>query len=198
MSGIAGMTPNATWFESPKIEWLVRRKAYELIRKPGFHRQDLEDIEHDLFLHLLSKSALFDPARATPWTFASRLIENKAASMIRKANAKKRSYHLHETSINEPIRNCKGKEVELAAIVDESMGRRHTGQRRRSEAELIQLRMDVAEANQALPSPLREVAALLSHVSEFAASEVLGVSRRQTAEHVAALRALYDDRGLVA
>jgi len=184
------------WVCDPQIAKLVRDKAYELAKSPGFSRSDRPDIEQDLTFHLLRKSALFDPARAKPMTFASRLIENKAASMVRKIGAMKCTCRRNALSLNETVKDGEGRTIELAQTFEESAGRQHTGPRRRNEVDLAQLRLDLAQANETLPPRLRDMAARMCHVSQFAAAEVLGISRRQAAKHVAALRELYEIRGV--
>jgi DNA-directed RNA polymerase specialized sigma24 family protein len=185
------------WILDPKISSLIRHKARRLARSGGFSRSDQADIEQELAIHLMSKSGSFDPNRAQAATFASRLIENRARSMHRAALMQKRDAR-RCVSLNAPTFNKRGKATTLAECVDASVGRRHTGQRVRSELDARQLKFDVTEATKDLDSSLRDMAALLSHVSPFAAAEVMGISRRQAAEYVGALRESYLERGLVA
>ncbi len=185
------------WVLKRGISALLRRKALELSRLREFSRSDESDLEQELTLHLLQKLKYFNPARAQLATFASRVLKNKAASLIRAARAEKRHYGRNVQSLNDTIRDSDGKEVELAQTFEESAGRRHTGQRGRREGELAQLRIDISETNRLLPVPVKEVAALLSHVPQFAVSQVLGISRRQTARHITTLRELYEACGLV-
>lgn len=191
-----GTTPHSNWYTDPAIDLLVRRKAHELTTSPGFGTSDLRDLMQELLLHLHRKFKHFDPARAKPATFASRLIESKAASMLRAQRAQKRRGPSADVSLSASVDNRVGKTVELGSTIPDSAARRHTGQRRRSESELAQLRTDVAEINRALRPELKDLAALLGHVSQYAAAEVLGISRRQAANRVTELRTLYEDHGL--
>jgi RNA polymerase sigma factor (sigma-70 family) len=193
-----GWSPNADLILDPKIAALVRRKSHELARSLGFSASDQEDIEQELMLHLVRKFARFDPTRASPVTFASRVIKNKAASMARAAQAQKRTCRRCRRSLNSTIDGDDGSAIEFGATLDESAGRRHLGQRRCNESAQAQLRIDVAEAKESLSLTARQVAALLSHVPEYAASEVLGMSRRETAALVAEIRSLFEARGLCA
>ena len=75
--------PSRDWLLDVRIAALIKRKAIELSRHKGFSRSDREDIEQDLRLHLHRMWTRYDPARSEPHTFATRIINNKAASMVR-------------------------------------------------------------------------------------------------------------------
>jgi hypothetical protein len=195
MSPQVGTTPNTHWILEEPIASLISHVANKLSRSPGFSRSDRPDIEQELRLHLWRKAHKYNAARSKVTTFAKRLIENKAASLARKAAAQKRTFRCNGASLNEPVFHD-GRTVEQGDTLESAAGRRHTGQRVRSESEKSQLKLDVAEANSTLPPPVRLLAALMSHVPQFAAGQVLGMSRRQTARHMAELKAAYEARGL--
>ena len=48
---------------------LIRVKAKQIVRRPGFSRSDQEDIEQDLVVHLLCQAERFDPERGSLNTF---------------------------------------------------------------------------------------------------------------------------------
>jgi hypothetical protein len=189
--------PDTQWIVDPKISRLIRWKALELTKLPGYNVSDRSDIEQELLLHLVKKSTCFDPTRAKATTFARQVIERKAVSLIRHVRAKKRC-DFNCVSLNTTVEESEGREVELVHLLEEFAARRHTGQRRVGEAQLAQLRLDLEEANGSLSSDLRILAALLHFVTQFAAAEVLGISRREAARRVAQLRVFYEKRGLSA
>lgn len=195
MSSAAGDAAEQ-WVRDAKISALIRHWSRKVSQHRGFGQSDRPDIEQEIFLDLLQKISRFDSARASRVTFAGKVVKNKAASMVRALRAQKRVCRSGTMSLNNTIHDSEGRVAELADTIDVSVARRHTGQRQRSEAELAQLRLDVAEANQQLSPELRDVAALLGHVPEYAAAQVLGISRRQTAVRVDALRKHYEERGL--
>lgn len=175
---------------------LIRRKARQLVRYPGFRKSELADIEQELAMELIRKYRSFDPKRARETTFIARVIENKAISLIRARVAEKRDFRRDAHSLNEPVRDPEGGSVERAQTVDASRARSHTGQAPRSDEEHSQLRLDLAEVFKSLPDDLRPLAELLTGMSEYAASRALGKSRRQIAKDVARLRKLFEDAGL--
>src|SRR5687768_7143411 len=103
MSSFPGRMANFDWVLDEKISKLVRRKARQLSQSPGFSRSDAPDLEHDLIVHLLRKAAKYNATRGKTTTWAKRLIQNKAASMARKINAKKRTYRRNCISLNEVV-----------------------------------------------------------------------------------------------
>jgi hypothetical protein len=196
MSSTPGAMPDNDWVLNPKVSALIRYKAKGLAKSKGFSRSDEPDIEQDLRLLLLQKAARFDSSRASIETFASRVIENAVKSMRRNVQLQKCDCR-KKVSLDAEVYDSAGKPSSVSQSADEFAGRRHTGQRRRSRAELSQLKLDVADANKRLSPALRDMAALLSHVSPFAAAGVMSISRRQAAVYVDTLRECYEERGLV-
>jgi hypothetical protein len=196
MSVSTDTTLNTNWIVEEPFNSLICRKACQLSRSPGFSPFDQPDIEQEFRMHLFEKAGKFDPARATRMAFVKCLIKNKAVSMSRKPSAKKRSFRRNAISLNEVIANSEGSTCALSDLLDMSAGRRHIGHQIQSGAELANLKIDLGEVNRNLPAPLKQLAALLSHVAEYPAGQVLGMSRRQTARHVHALREHYEARGL--
>lgn len=169
-----------------------------MAQSPTFSTWVEDDLEQELKLHLLRKADRYDASKSTPVTFASRLIERKAASMARAERARKRGFGIGRLSLHQMIADRCGENTELLQLVDESAGRCHTGQRRQSENAAAEIRIDVDDARRILSPTLKSLAALLGHIPQFAAGEVLGLSRRQTAAQVAEIRALFHARGLCA
>jgi DNA-directed RNA polymerase specialized sigma24 family protein len=196
MSSTANRVDAATWVHDPAIKALVRRKAITIARLPGFSRSDRPDIEQELWLHLLRKFASYDPSRANQATFASRLVDRRGASIIRKVRARKRTGCQSILSLDQLHESNRGKPLNLIEAVDDDSGRRHTGVRGPAEAELADLRIDVRDITQRAPPLLKKLAAVLSHVPQFAAGQVLGLSRRRTAALVEKLRELFQSAGL--
>lgn len=175
---------------------LIRQKARQLVRHPGFSKSEREDIEQELRIELVQKYHCFDPDRARETTFIARVVENKVISLIRGRVAEKRDFRRAGRSLNETVGDAEGGQVERAQTLTASAARAHTGQAPRSDAEQAQLRCDMAEVLTALPDDLRQLAELLQVMSEFAASRVLGKSRRQVANDVARLRELFEGADL--
>ena len=175
---------------------LIRQKARQLVRHPGFSKSDRPDIEQELAIELVQKFDQFDPERARETTFIARVVEHKAVSLVRARQAEKRHFRRNAKSLNETISDGEGGSVERAQTVDAAKAKRHTGQAPRSDEEVARLKLDIGEVFENLPADLRKLAEMLTEMSEYAASRQLGKSRRQVANDVARLRERFEDAGL--
>jgi len=175
---------------------LIRQKARQLVRHPGFNKSEQKDVEQELAMELVLKYRCFDPDRARETTFIARVVENKAISLVRARVAEKRDFRRDARSLNENVRDADGVGVERAQTCDASSSANHTGQSRRTDEDQSQLRLDITEVMKLLPDDLRPLAELLMEMSEYAASRVLGKSRRQVANDMARLRELFEDADL--
>jgi len=175
---------------------LIRRKARQLVRRPGFSKSDRPDIEQELAIELVQKYGQFDPERARETTFVARVIENKAVSLVRARQAEKRHFRRNGKSLNERVSDGEGGSVERAQTVGAANAKRHTGQAARSDEEVARLKLDIDAVLETLPADLRKLAEMLTEMTEYAASRQLGTSRRQVANDVARLRERFEDAGL--
>ena len=175
---------------------LIRQKAWQLVRHPGFSKSDRPDIEQELAIELVQKYDQFDPERARETTFIARVVEHKAVSLVRARQAEKRHFRRNGKSLNETISDGDDGTVERAQTVDAAGAKRHTGQAPRSDEEVARLKLDIDEVLETLPADLRKLAEMLTEMTEYAASRQLGKSRRQVANDVARLRERFEDAGL--
>jgi len=82
----------------PSVVFTVRLKAHELVRSRSDHnRFDIPDLEQAMYLHLWEKRHLFDPARGSPCTFASTVIDRWIAQYLRDRGRIKRG-GMHRTT----------------------------------------------------------------------------------------------------
>ncbi len=181
---------------SSYVSRLIRHKARQLVRRPGFSRSDRSDIEQELAIELVQKFDQFDPERARETTFIARVIESKVVTLVRARHAEKRHFRRNGKSLNETVSDGDGGTVERAQTLGAATAKRHTGQAPRSEEEVARLKLDIDKVLDTLPADLRKLAEMLTEMSEYAVSRQLGTSRRQVAKDVARLRTLFEDVGL--
>ncbi len=74
----------------PYLVSQVRYRARKLSRHALMRGVEIEDIEQDLMLDVLSRKASYDPERAQWSTFVDRVLSNKCATLISAELAKKR------------------------------------------------------------------------------------------------------------
>jgi len=94
-------------------EWFIARKARQLAGKAGFTRDDVEDIEQDIRLDVLIRLPWFDPAKSNRHTFIAMIVRRCVASILERQRAEKRGCGRRPQSLNAPIRDAEGREVEL-------------------------------------------------------------------------------------
>ena len=70
----------------------VRYHARSLIRHPSIHGMEIEDIEQELMLDVISRTQAYDPEKASWRTFVDRILNHKIADLIEEAKAQKRPY----------------------------------------------------------------------------------------------------------
>jgi DNA-directed RNA polymerase specialized sigma24 family protein len=183
------------WARDPKIDRLLLMKARKAARLPGFTASDVPDIKQDLWLHLLRRLSCYDHARSSPETFASRVSDNCIASMARAQQALKRAGAVTAASIDAPGPN-EERGGSGSQVIDEASRQRHLNIHHSDDVDRTDLRLDVREVIDGTSAGLQKLAALLSHVPQFAAGEILGLSRRRTATLVAKLRELFESADL--
>lgn len=163
---------------------LVVAKARKLSRRRGFNRSEEEDIQQDLWTHLIRKASKFDPTITTWEKFVSYILDKYCISLMRHRTAEKRSSEREECSLNEPVLDGDRRVVERHQTTPEASS---TWQR------LYDLRRDAAEFRKALPTELhRQVMDALGRggTANSIAGE-LGIPRRTTERCVAELREFF-------
>ncbi len=167
---------------------IIRHKARQLSHKPGFGPSDREDIEHDLFIAILERWPAFNSKRASARTFVARIIENKAASLVRACQAAKRGVR-QSTSLN-------GDTTNGASDVDEEEVRARRGIHSRSALEAAWLRLDVANVMASLPDDLRRLCERFLRESVSEAARSTGKHRTTLYRAISEVRKRFTDAGL--
>jgi RNA polymerase sigma-70 factor (ECF subfamily) len=185
-------------FVSDYARTLIRVKARQLIRRTGFSRSDQDDIEQDLFLHLLSQARQFDPARGSLNTFIARVVDTAVAMLLRKRSRQKRKpergVELHSLEV---IVEVAGEPpVPLWATITTADIDRRTGASSTPDARAYEDAEALAEATKALADDLRDVLRLFLDRSPSAAAKELGISRRKLRVAIATIREQFVRAGL--
>lgn len=173
---------------------LIRFKAKQLTRKPGFSRSDEEDVAQDLTAHLLAQAHHFDMKRGSANTFADRVIRSAIAMMLRDRRRQKRaagfvSQSLEQTSVPQD------RDARLRDVLEAADLARRTGADDDAER-LSETLGAVVEAFQSLPEELQDVARLLMQGSAVAVARDLGISRRQVRNAIERIRRHFEAEGL--
>lgn len=168
---------------------LIRFKARQLCRRPGFTPSDRADIEQEFRVDLLERLPHYDSAKAQLNTFVARVIERKAASIVRHRTAEKRAPEREECSLNDEVRDADGRLVDRHQTTPEAAS---TWQR------LHDLTRDVSDLRERLESDVhRRVMDELGRGGTInSVAHDLGISRRAVQRCIAELREAFEDAGL--
>lgn len=159
---------------------IIRVKARQLVRRPGFTASDQEDIEQDLALHLLKQANLFDSNRSSINTFISQVVNSGAAMIVRKQQRIKRNggEGVEIKSLDSTMIQFDGQPTPLGASISNTDNYRRLGRFPLSEAEQSDWTHDVANAITDLTSELQSVCHSLSQRNYQQTRSELGMSRR--------------------
>lgn len=170
--------------------------ARSLIGKYGYTKSDLHDIEQELACHLIAKFPKYDPAKARRTTFTADIVSRKLVSMLRHRRALCRKLDGGRTSLSDPMVDADDEISERSQTIDEATIRSHTGQDRRSEETLAELRMDLETMIPALPPKLREFCELLLRMPMDEVVKHLGISRPTAKRRISAILEYFRDADL--
>lgn len=170
------------------VDEIIRHKARQLARKPGFSPSDQEDIEQELLIAILERWPAFDSSRASARTFVARIIESRAASLIRASRAAKRGVG----QCNPPNAEA----VNGACNFDEEKVRARRGIHSRSALESLSLRLDVASVLADLPDDLQRLCKRLMRGSISDAARSSGKHRTTLYRALSEVRKRFSDAGL--
>ena len=83
---------------------LIRYKAKQLCRQPGFCNEDQSDLEQELMMELVRHLPAHDPLKASLRTFADVIVRQKIADLIETQLARKRDPRAVIGSLNDLVR----------------------------------------------------------------------------------------------
>src|SRR5262249_11136503 len=108
----------------PFVSALIRRQARQLVGRAGFHEQEREDIEQELFVRLWQRRLVIDPSRGLSHALLTTVVNNAIADLLRRRRAARRAGR--PWSLEALVRTDEGS-TSLAELV----GQRHYDARRR-------------------------------------------------------------------
>lgn len=138
---------------------LIRVKARQIVRRPGFNQSETGDVESDLSLHLLSQAQKFDPTRGSLNTFVARVVDSAVAMLVRERRRNKRApaSGIVVQSLEVMVDQPDGPPTQLGSTLSQADAERRTGGDSMSNTELFELVEDVSHLIDALPPELQAV-----------------------------------------
>lgn len=171
----------------------IRSKARKLVRRAGFSRSDLEDIEHDLYLKLLKQLPAFDESQLEPRAFVKMVLDRYATNILRDRCAEKRHYgKVH--SLNTSIVEEDGSEIELIETISEDQLYQHLGGKNLSAQESLELKLAIAEILPTVSNELQRVLLkLMEGKSVAAVARETGIPRTTLIYRIQNLRKRFEE-----
>ena len=137
---------------------VIRVKARQLCRRPSFSTSDADDVEQDLFLHLLNQISQFDPSRGSLNTFIARVVDSAVAMLVRERGRNKRAPATGVIqSLEVMVDQTDGPPSPLGATLSQDDAQRRTGADAKPHIGLFELADDIAHLMDALPPELQAV-----------------------------------------
>ena len=170
--------------------FFVSLKAKVLIRTPHYSVDDIEDIKQELLLAYLLAWPSFDPGKGNPKSFVKAVINNRAAEMLREAEAQKRWTGLKTLSLSTPIADDMDATIGDQITSDESLWGDVFGAQSHSA---VEQNMDHERMLTELPKDLRQTYRLLMEYSVTEAAELLGIPRTTMSSRLKKLKKFMEE-----
>jgi RNA polymerase sigma-70 factor, ECF subfamily len=180
---------------SPALAAIVRQKARQVVRRPGFTSGEFEDIAQTLSAKLVQGFSKFDEQRGTVEALAQVAANRCVASLIRERNAAKRGLG-STVSLQATIKLDDGECGELAATIGkrELVARTSTGVL--NEQFALEMKLDVSAVLAQLPHADRQLMHRLKWKSVAQVARDLGIPPTTIHSRLSKYRQQFEDDGL--
>ena len=181
---------------NPTIISTVRKKARKLIKHKCFLSSDLEDLEQELMIDLLSKLIHYDSSKSSLQTFTQNIIENKASNLIRDISRKKRGSQMAICSLYEPIGVGDNKDEAYLLIDTISADSSFYEYSISDLTRQLEFEFDVRQVINKLPDNLGKLCKLLQIMTVAEIAEETGTSRNTVYKALKMLRTIFADSNI--
>jgi RNA polymerase sigma-70 factor, ECF subfamily len=179
----------------PFVKALVARKARQIASKPGFNEHDRPDIEQELLWRICNGMKKYRPELHSLYSYIKTLVDYKTCKILRKQRALKRSQD-QITSLNVNVNTNETSNVELIQTLgNEEVDRRLGRERRLSDEELSDLKMDFASLIATLPEEWQELIRRRATQSMTAIAREMNVPRTTLYDWMTQIRKRFADAG---
>jgi RNA polymerase sigma factor (sigma-70 family) len=175
---------------------LIRVRAIQLSRRPGFRRADYDDLRQEMLLDLLRRADQFDPERGSAATFVRHVVSSSVSNILRTRRSVRRAKGLAALSIERTTRKVNGKSIPIGDTVsEEDLGRR-IGVRHPSVIEQFERSEAITRVYSTLNTWERDVWRCLTCRSATAVAREMVTSRRKVRNTMATIRYQLEVAGL--
>lgn len=177
------------------IRGIINRKVNQLIGRAGFTSQDRESLEQEMLARVLQALRRFNPDISHRNKFVTAVVERYVANMLRNKKAGKRDYR-RITSLNVSIEITSEGLTEFSQTIGDREFDARLGRERRSEQEINQLAMDMAEVMSTLPETWRTMLELRKSRTMVEVAEAMDVPRTTLNDWMRRVRQRFENKGM--
>lgn len=174
---------------------IIRRKINQLVGRAGFTSQDGDDLQQDLILRVLQSLPSFDSDQGHRNKFITAVVERHVANILRNKQAEKRD-HRRISSLNVMVEIAKDKKAELAQTIGQRELDARLGRRRRSDHELAQLALDLADVIATMPESWQTLLELRKTQTMSEIASGMGVPRTTLNDWMRRIRQRFEKAGM--
>lgn len=155
---------------------IIRRKALQIIQRPGLSRQDFESIEQTILAHVIEAMPSFNPVIAHRNVFITTVVDRFVKSLLRKRLAQKRGPG-YVQSLNVEVIVPGELPTELQYTLEESVANARLQTAPASSEKINDLASDLAVMIATLPEPWQRMLELRKSHSMCQVAELMSVPR---------------------
>lgn len=174
---------------------IIRRKARQIINRPGLSEQDVPAIEQTILAHVVEAMPSFDPAIAHRNIFITTVVERFVKSLLRDRQRMKAGSGYVQSLNMEVIVPGEGP-TDLQNTLEESTRNTRLQIERRPDDEMRELVADMAQMIATLPEPWQRMLELRKSHSLIQVSELMGVPRRTLRDWMTQVAVKFEEAGL--
>lgn len=182
-------------YDDPFTRRIAKRKARQLVGRYGYTESDRNDIEQSIYLRVLQGWSTYDPKESHHHRFITAVVERFVANIIRDRCAEKR-YEGDVCSLSLMVKDADSESLTISQIVSNNCLDARLGRRRRSEAELARLRIDMQAVIDDLPVAWKEVLELRKTLTITEIAARIDVPRTTIGSWMQKIRERFADAGL--
>ena len=177
------------------IRYLIRTKARQLCRTPGFARHERDDLEQELTLRLLQRLRAFDSAKASFYCFAL-VVLDRVAIHLREARSAACRSDSGTISLESRVIGSEGKPSSLAALVGDDERSNRVGRYTASQTETIDTSIDVQTVVAELSGHLQELSQQLVTANRTEIAQSTGLPLKDVRRRIRIIGNALEEAGL--
>lgn len=174
---------------------IIRRKAKQIIKRPGFCEQDFETLEQTMLAQVIKAMPSFNPQISHSNVFITTVVERYVRTILREHSAQKRGPS-HVQSLNAPVFVPGDQPTQLQYTLEESVGEAHLQVSRRTPQQINDLVSDVAIIISTLPEPLQRMLELRKSHSMCQTAALMDVPRTTLRKWMEQVAETFEEAGM--